>query len=148
MFYIHSTSLAGMHACVHMYRQGLSMNLDLGWWPESPFSVGITDVRDHNCLLLLLLFYVGSGDLSSGSHAYADSKRSLPAEPPPSTHSTCSMPTTPPSNERLLQWATSHQCGNQRGKRCLEEESWAYAGRQARRQPGVELDGQVSMEAR
>lgn len=102
MFYIHSTSLAGMHACVHMYRQGLSMNLDLAWWPESPFIVGITAVRDHNCLLLLLLFYVGSGDLGSGSHAYADSKRSLPAEPPPSTHSTCSMPTAPPSNERMV----------------------------------------------
>lgn len=69
------------------------MNLDLAWWPESPFIVGITAVRDHNCLLLLLLFYVGSGDLSSGS---------LPAEPPPSTHSTCSMPTAPPSNERTV----------------------------------------------
>lgn len=127
-----------MHACVHMYRQGLSMNLDLAWWPESPFIVGITAVHDHNCLLLLLLFYVGSGDLGSGS---------LPAEPPPSTHALC-PPHHPLTNERLLQWATSHQCENQRGKRCLEEESWAYAGRQARRQPGVELDGQVSMEAR
>lgn len=78
------------------------MNLDLAWWPESPFIVGITAVRDHNCLLLLLLFYVGSGDLGSGSHAYADSKHSLPAEPPPSTHSTCSMPTAPPSNERTV----------------------------------------------
>lgn len=56
------------------------------------------------------------------------------------------MPTAPASKEQLLQWA-SHQCENQAGKNCLEEESWAYAGRQACRQPGAELDAQVYMEA-